>query len=110
MDRTIKYVVILATAKDKKEAEKIARGLVIKKLAACVNIVPQVRSIYRWQGKIETSGESLLVIKSTKALINRVIKETRKLHSYTVPEIIALPILSGNPDYLKWIKDSVVLR
>ncbi|MDP3731866.1 MAG: divalent-cation tolerance protein CutA [Candidatus Omnitrophota bacterium] len=99
-------VVIFVTAANKKEAEKIASALIKKKLAACVNIIDNVNSLFRWQGKVDNAKEALLIIKSRKALMNNLIKKVKSLHSYAVPEIIALPIISGDKDYLKWIDES----
>lgn len=97
------YVVILVTAKDKKEAQKISVGLIKAKLAACVNIVDKVDSIFFWAGKIDQAKESLLVVKSKKEKLSQVIKLVKSLHSYEVPEIIALPIIAGDKSYLRWI-------
>ncbi len=99
-------IVCLSTASSSEEAEKIARGLVESQLAACVNIVPQVRSIYRWEGKIEDGTEWLLVIKSRRHLLDAVVARVRALHSYTVPEVVAVDVVGGNPDYLAWLADS----
>jgi periplasmic divalent cation tolerance protein len=77
-----------------------------EKLAACVNIVPGVTSVYAWEGKTEEAREVLLVIKSRKALSKRLTARIRALHSYQVPEVITLPIASGNPDYLRWVRES----
>ena len=79
-------------------------------LAACVNIIPQILSRYWWQGKIETAKESLLIVKTKKSVLKQLIKKVRAIHSYTVPEIIALPIEDGNPDYLNWITESLKPR
>jgi periplasmic divalent cation tolerance protein len=100
-------VVVLVTAASLKEARKIARGLVEARLAACVNVVPPVESIYRWQGKIENSRERLLVIKTAREIFAEVEAEIRKLHSYTNPEIICLPIVDGSREYLDWLAQSV---
>ena len=102
------YVVILVTAKDIAEANKIADGLVEDKLAACVNIVQAVRSLFWWEGKVDKADEVLLVIKSLKRHLQKIIKKVKSLHSYTVPEIIALPIIGGNKDYLDWVKNSTL--
>lgn len=99
--------VVFTTAGDSTEAEKIARALVDRRLAACVNILPQVRSIYRWQSNVEDAAEILLVIKTTAAQFPAVCGAIRELHSYDVPECIALPITDGSPDYLKWLTESV---
>lgn len=101
------YIVVLVTCANKEEGEKISQSLVEKKLVACVNLVPEITSRYWWQGKIEVSSEILLTIKSKKSLFKEIVAEVKKLHSYTVPEIIALPIIAGNKDYLNWIQKSV---
>ena len=98
---------VLSTAGSEEEARKIAQHLVEHQLAACVNIVPQIDSIYRWQGKVESSREWLLVIKTTAARFPDVQKAIRALHSYDLPECIAITIEDGNADYLQWIGDSV---
>ena len=97
------YVVILVTAKDKNEARKIANGLIKARLAACVNIIDKISSIFFWAGKIDQAKESLLVIKSQKEMLSKIIKLVKSLHSYKVPEIIALPIIAGDSPYLRWI-------
>jgi periplasmic divalent cation tolerance protein len=99
--------VVLTTAGSTDEAETIAYALVDRQLAACVNILPQMRSIYRWQGKVEDAVEILLVIKTTAAQFPAVRDAIRELHSYDVPECICLPIIDGSPDYLKWLTESV---
>ncbi|HXC62488.1 MAG TPA: divalent-cation tolerance protein CutA [Nitrospiria bacterium] len=96
-------VVIFVTTSSSAEAGKIGRVLVEEKLAACANIVPLVRSIYRWQGKICDESEALMVLKTRSGQIQKIIKRVRSLHSYTVPEIIVLPISAGSKDYLRWI-------
>jgi len=100
------YIVVFVTAKDMKQAQGIASGLLKSKLAACVNIVPAVKSIFWWEGKIDSSSEVLLIVKTKKVLLNRLIKAVKRLHSYDVPEVIALPIIGGNREYLKWLNDS----
>lgn len=97
------YIVILVTAKDKQEAQKISAALIKAKLAACVNIVDKVDSIFFWERKVQKAKESLLIIKSTRAKFTRVTKLIKSLHSYKVPEIIGLPIISGDRPYLRWI-------
>ena len=97
------YIVVLVTAKDKKEAQKIAAGLIKAKLAACVNIIAKVDSIFFWAGKIDRARECLLVIKSKRDKISKIIKLVKSLHSYEVPEIIALPIITGDKPYLRWM-------
>ena len=100
------FIVILVTASSEEEAKKIAQSLVDKRLAACVNIIKNVYSLFWWQGKIDSAKEVLLVIKTRKALAAKLIKKIKSLHSYEVPEIIALPIVSGNKEYLEWINES----
>jgi periplasmic divalent cation tolerance protein len=103
-----RYAVIFVTAKDKKEAGKIARGLLEAKLIACANIVEGVQSLFWWQGKIDSSEEVLLVLKTKKVLFKKVSAKVKSLHSYQTPEIIALPIVDGSDDYLSWIGSSCV--
>lgn len=100
------YIVILITTKDVAQAKAIAKKLVEEKLAACANIVKAVESLFWWEGKIDSSQEALLIVKSKKSCFKRIVKTVRSLHSYTVPEIIALPIVQGNKDYLEWINQS----
>ena len=100
-------LVILVTASKLTEAKKIARHLVDSKLAACVNILPLVQSIYRWQGKVADEKEFLMFIKSTRDLFPELTAAVLTLHSYTTPEIVCLPIVDGLSDYLQWVGDSV---
>ncbi len=99
-------VVVFVTAANKKEAKKIASGLIREKLAACVNISGGVHSLFWWQGKVDSAKETLLIIKSRKKLMDKLIKKIKSLHSYEVPEIIALPIICGDKKYLEWINAS----
>lgn len=101
------HIVVFVTAPTAKLARSIAEKLVAAKLAACVNVVERVQSVFFWQGKIEKSGEALLVIKSKKRLLPRLVRFVRSLHSYEVPEIIALPVVGGYRPYLRWIDESV---
>ncbi|HLG95217.1 MAG TPA: divalent-cation tolerance protein CutA [Bryobacteraceae bacterium] len=96
-------IVVFSTCGSSEEAEKIARSLVSKRLAACVNLLPAVRSIYRWKNAIEDSQEVLLVIKSSRALFDQVRVEIEKLHSYEVAEVIAVPVVDGSEAYLEWL-------
>ncbi len=100
-------VVILVTARSRRECLKIAHHLVKARLAACVNITQNIQSIYRWEGKIADDKEFLLLIKSTRELFPKINAAIFKLHSYQTPEIICLPIIDGSPDYLQWVSDSV---
>jgi periplasmic divalent cation tolerance protein len=109
MDRdsgTTGYGVVLVTASSRQEAEAIAQNLVESQLAACVNLMP-VHSIYTWQGKVNLEEEWQLTIKTDLAQFPALEAKIRELHSYEVPEIIALPILAGSPRYLQWISDNV---
>jgi periplasmic divalent cation tolerance protein len=99
--------IVLSTAGSADEARKIARHLVEHGLAACVNIVPQIESIYRWQGKVELSQEWLLLIKTTVEKFPGVRDAIRELHSYDLPECIAVSVEGGSAEYLEWIADSV---
>lgn len=100
------YIVVLVTAPNAEQAKKIASFLLKKKLVACVNIISKVESFFWWQGKIDKAKEGLLIIKTKKKLLNRLIKAVKSKHAYSVPEIIALPVISGNKDYLNWIDES----
>ena len=95
-------VVVYITASSREEAAAIARALVEERLAACVNWTP-IESVYRWQGAVEEAAEILLVAKTRRAVLDALAARVRALHSYTVPEIIALPLVSGWPPYLQWI-------
>ena len=99
--------IVLSTAGSVEEARKIARYLVENQLAACVNIVPQIESIYRWQGKVESSSEWLLLIKTSSGNVPSVEDAIRELHSYDLPECIAIVIDGGSLEYLDWIGHSV---
>ena len=85
----------------------IASALVENKLCACINVIPGVKSFFQWEGRLEVEKESLLIIKTETRMIDRLIDEIKKLHSYEVPEIIALPITDGYNEYLNWIGDSL---
>jgi periplasmic divalent cation tolerance protein len=98
-------IVVLITASSEDEAAKIARTLVGARLAGCVNIIKNIRSIYSWQGKIQDDPEVLMIVKTQKTLFDALMKKVKELHSYTVPEIIALPIIEGSEDYLNWLRE-----
>ena len=100
-------IVVLNTCSSADEAERIARRLVEARLAACVNVVAGARSFYRWQGAIESAQEWLLVIKTSRVLFEGLRAELEKIHSYEVPELIALPIVEGSPNYLLWLEGEV---
>ncbi len=101
------HIVILITAKDTAEAETIGHKLLDEKLIACVNIVKDVRSLFWWQGKVDQSDEVLLVVKSRQELFGKIVETVKAVHSYDVPEILALPVMDGNKDYLNWIDESL---
>jgi periplasmic divalent cation tolerance protein len=98
---------ILTTAGSAEEARKIALALVERRLAACVNVVPRIRSIYRWKEKVEETEEWLLVIKTTDAAFSRVKQTIQEVHSYDLPECIGIDIKDGNAEYLEWIGAAV---
>jgi len=99
--------IVLSTAGSREEAQKIARALVEKRLAACINILPRLESVYRWQGKVETAEEWLLVIKTTATASPALRDALRELHSYDVPECIMLSVEDGDAAYLGWLGESV---
>lgn len=99
--------ITLCTCPDQQSAEDIANHLVTNNLAACVNIIAGIRSIYQWQGKIESAQEQLLIIKSNSDTYPRLEVEIKKLHPYELPEIITVPIERGLPEYLQWIDKCV---
>ena len=100
-------LIVLTTAGSETEARKMAHTLVERRLAACVNIIPRIQSVYRWEGKVEETEECLLLIKTVKAREDQVRTAIRELHTYDLPECIAIPIESGSAEYLKWLSDSV---
>ena len=100
-------LLVLTTTGSEMEAQKIAQALVERKLAACVNIVSRIQSIYRWQGKVEQAVEYLLLIKTVQAREEQVRAAIRELHSYELPECISIAIDGGGAEYLKWLSDSV---
>ena len=99
-------IVIIITTPSEDLAVTIARALVETRLAACANIIKGVRSIYSWQGRIEDDTEVLMIVKTRRELFDQLKTKVKELHSYEVPEIIALPIVAGSDDYLKWLRDS----
>ena len=98
-------ILIYNTAPNEEVAQTIAQNLVESKLAACVSMIPTIKSVYRWQGKVEHATEVCLMIKTTEAHLEELTARLLSLHPYTVPEIIAVPITGGLPPYLQWIKD-----
>ena len=101
-------LVVLVTCSSTAEARRIARGVVQARLAACVNILPgAVTSIYRWKGKVESAKERLLLMKTSRKRLAKLRAAVERLHSYEVPEFIALPIVAGSPAYLDWIEENL---
>lgn len=92
------------------EAKKLARAIVEERLAACINIVPKIESIYWWEGKVEIDEESLLVIKTTQAKVEQLIEFVRATHPYPIPEVITLTVAEGLPDYLDWVTSETAKR
>src|SRR6266571_1877648 len=96
-------IVVLSTYADADDAEKLARALVTEKLAACVSVVPRVRSYYPWKGELEVADEFLLIIKTSRDLFDALKIELEKLHPFEVPEVLALPVVAGSENYLNWL-------
>ena len=101
------FAIILTTASAVEAGQSIANTLVEKQLAACVNIIPNISSVYRWEGQIQSETEVLLLIKTTKDLEAKVYREVQKVHSYDTPELITLPITNGSKTYLDWMTNAV---
>lgn len=101
------HIVVIMTAADKGEAVKIVRHLLSERLIACANIVGPVFSLFWWDGKIDEADEFLVFMKSKKELFKRLSEKAKEIHSYQVPEIIALPIIEGLPSYLDWLGSSL---
>jgi periplasmic divalent cation tolerance protein len=99
-------LIALITASNRDEAARIGAILVEERLAACVNVVPEVQSLFFWEGKARDEREALLIVKSRMPLWERLVARVTSVHSYTVPEIIALPIIAGSRDYLDWLRES----
>jgi periplasmic divalent cation tolerance protein len=100
VNRAISVYIVAA---DTAEADRIAEALVVERLAACVNILGTVRSVYRWQGKVERADETAMIVKTTEALFERLAARVRAMHSYDTPAIVAWPIVAGDAAYLDWI-------
>ena len=100
-------IVVFMTAADGAEAQALAELLIEKRLAACVQILPAIESVYRWQGRIERQPEVLLLAKTTRAKFEELEREVRAVHSYETPEIVAVPIITGSVPYLQWLGDSL---
>jgi len=100
----VNEIVVFITAPNEDEAAKIATAVVEKGLAGCVTIIKNIRSIYKWEGKIEDEDEVFMIVKTRKELFKSLAGKVKELHSYSVPEIIALPIVEGSEDYLQWLQ------
>ena len=105
-----RHIVVFITSVSKEEADKIADVLVSSGLAACVNMVQGVKSVFMWKGKVEKADEVLLVVKTRREMFTMLMGEVKRLHSYEVPEIIALPLIGGSQDYLDWIDEVCVQK
>lgn len=101
------FLVVYITVASAEEGDRLARALVEEKLAACVNRIVGVRSTYAWQGKIQADEEQLLIVKTSAAAFDQLEQRVRDLHSYEVPEIIAVPVVRGNTAYLKWMAETL---
>ena len=106
-DSADRYAVVLTTAGSEEEGKTLAEALVERRLAACVNVVPRVASVYRWKGEINRDEECLLVIKTSERLFPAVREAIRELHSYELPEILMLPITNADPGILAWLGESL---
>ena len=100
-------VVIFITTGTDEEAQEVAKTLLNNRLAACVNIAPKINSLFWWNDTLDSAQENLLIVKSRASLLNEIVKLVKEVHSYETPEIVALPIIGGNPDYLDWISKEV---
>ncbi len=100
----MEYIQVFVSASDEKEAFRIADELIDNKLAACVQIVGPVTSVYRWKNKKEKTSEWICIIKSKKEIYSKLENKIKEIHTYEVPEIVVLPIVNGNKDYLKWLE------
>ncbi|MBN2261202.1 MAG: divalent-cation tolerance protein CutA [Clostridiales bacterium] len=103
----MKLIIVLMTASSKKEAENITQKLLEERLIACANIVDNVTSLFWWKEKIEQENETLVVMKSSEKMFKQLIQRIQELHSYEVPEILALPIVAGSQSYLDWMKGNL---
>jgi len=101
-------VVIYSTIDNIKQAKKIAKTLVEEKLAACVNIIPNIHSIYRWKGKIENGNEVVLIAKTSENMVKNAIKKIKSIHTYELPDIIVLPVIDGLKEYLDYINNETL--
>ncbi|OIV97863.1 hypothetical protein TanjilG_12620 [Lupinus angustifolius] len=105
-NNTVPSIVVYVTVPNKESGKKLAESIVKEKLAACVNRVPGIESVYQWKGEIQTDSEELLIIKTRQSLLEALTEHVKANHEYDVPEVISLPINGGNLKYLEWIKES----
>lgn len=103
----VEILMVFVTVPGLKDGNRISKGILISRLAACVNIIPGVRSMYWWEGKIARANEAMLVVKTTRNQYRRLERKILELHPYEVPEIIAIPLVAGSPQYIEWIKREV---
>ena len=103
-------LIVFVTAPNSEEARRIANALVSEQLAACVNIVPSIESIYRWEGRVTSDSEALMIIKTTNDRYVDVERRVKELHTYTTPEIVAIPIEQGSKEYLDWLRKSTAIE
>jgi periplasmic divalent cation tolerance protein len=108
MEKT--HIIVLVTAPNKEEAEKIAHSLLNERLIACANIIGPVHSLFWWQGKIDKAQEHLILMKTRKDLFSKLSEKVKSLHSYQVPEIIAIPIVEGFKPYMEWLESSLKIN
>ena len=97
--------VVLMTAPDTAQAEQLGRAAVERRLAACASVVPQIHSIYWWEGKVTAEGEALCILKTHRDRVDELLETLRELHPYTVPELLAMPVETGSAAYLDWVRD-----
>lgn len=105
MAKPVAEIVVFVTTPSEEEATRISRSLVEAGLVACANVLPRVRSIFRWEGKVMEEQESLIVLKTRSGLFTELATAIKNVHSYSVPEIIAIPIVKGSAEYLSWIRE-----
>lgn len=103
-----KIIIIFVTVPDQKEGRRISKEILTSRLAACVNIIPGIQSMYQWKGKIVQEKEAMLVLKTTRSRYRKLEQKIKQLHSYEVPEVIAIPIIYGSPQYIEWVAKEVL--
>ena len=103
-------IVVLSNCGSEEEAIRVGRAIVEARLAACVNVLPGVKSIYHWKGEVQEDSEWMLVIKTTRSLFEPLSAQLQKIHSYEIPEVLALPVVDGSEDYLAWIDREISVK